>query len=717
VKDLIDVAKNPDRESESLQEAIDAVLAYEPDGDDGPPYPPKWLRGRFEVVRSGRVEDHPDGGVVLFAGSSSSDQEAEPDFFADDDDLLSASGRGIPLADHTASVERAVGALATRCLPQEFLGPLLHAARWHDVGKLDERFQLVLRQGDEIANLGKPLAKSAFVPTSPARREFVRTAAGLPKGFRHEMLSLQLVERRTDLAAGAQATILVLHLIASHHGHARPFAPLILDPEPPTVSGCHSGEVIALDATDRKQLVEPYRLGSGVPDRFWRLTRRYGWWGLAYLEAMLRLGDWYGSEHVVENTPQRSALLQSSQQIDVHTATSVDDPLVLTGLDGTNPLGFLAALGTLLVLRRGAYPQTRLGWRRTITWQPVLTGGSLMDRNALCHAIAASLRGRPVADDAEDKRMAAQKDFDAAKKALKDKRDEIKERRLRGKDRQTAVDTEIAPLEHDAHRKRSVWLDALRDAIPSPELALGKHIDCTSDEYREYATSFLKESGIAACAPLDLLAAFASDMHVEKSGRVSATPFCFITGSGHQYFLDTVRQLMKEATADRIRSVLFEPWRYADEKLSLRWDPMEDRRYALMDRDPTASDNKSRTVWMANLLAYRALALFTSAPEMGSLETTGWRETRESMKRRKEAKRLRQDPPSWREMEFTWPVWEHPAGPHTIRSYMLLPDLGAENPDRSAVRARGVMAIFRSRRIKVGSGATFKINFEPARDV
>jgi hypothetical protein len=149
----------------------------------------------------------------------------------------------------------------------------------------------------------------------------------------------------------------------------------------------------------------------------------------------------------------------------------------------------------------------------------------------------------------------------------------------------------------------------------------------------------------------------------------------------------------------------------------LRWDPIEDRRYALMDRDPTASDNKSRTVWMANLLAYRALVLFPSVPTKGVLETTAWHETPQSGQRRKDARRQGREPASWRDMDFTWPLWVHPADPDTIRSHMLLPALKGENPDRMVLRRRGVMAVFRSRRLKVGSGANFKINFGPARGV
>jgi CRISPR-associated endonuclease/helicase Cas3 len=112
------------------------------------------------------------------------------------------------------------------------------------------------------------------------------------------MLSVQLAEHIAPLPEDQHATDLFLHLLASHHGHGRPFAPVCLDEAPPAVEGKRAETVITLDAAERAAIPPPHRIDSGIPDRFWRLVRRHGWWGLAYLEAILRLSDWYASEYV-----------------------------------------------------------------------------------------------------------------------------------------------------------------------------------------------------------------------------------------------------------------------------------------------------------------------------------------------------------------------------------------------------------------------------------
>lgn len=130
------------------------------------------------------------------------------------------------------------------------------------------------------------LAKSDGLVQTPRRRLEARQRSGLPPGFRHEMLSLLLALRRGFPAAAADERDLILHLIASHHGHARPFAPVVPDDDPPEVRVAG----VTLPPADR--LARPaHRLDSGGTDRFWALTRRFGWWGLAYLEALLRLAD------------------------------------------------------------------------------------------------------------------------------------------------------------------------------------------------------------------------------------------------------------------------------------------------------------------------------------------------------------------------------------------------------------------------------------------
>jgi CRISPR-associated endonuclease/helicase Cas3 len=170
----------------------------------------------------------------------------------------------------------------------------LALAGWlHDIGKADPRFQRWLVGGSEVrlAMLDEPIAKSALAAEDPGRRRMARQMAGYPAGCRHELLSLAMATQNRAAIEKAHDPDLVLHLVASHHGWCRPFPPPIDDDEELTVRLQHGDS--AFQASTRHRLA---RLDSGVAERFWALNVRYGRWGLAWLEAVLRLADHRRSE-------------------------------------------------------------------------------------------------------------------------------------------------------------------------------------------------------------------------------------------------------------------------------------------------------------------------------------------------------------------------------------------------------------------------------------
>jgi CRISPR-associated endonuclease/helicase Cas3 len=245
-------------------------------------------------------EDYPDGRGAVLISRKRIDQDLNDALpvLDDGDDQLSRSGRDKPvaLADHTAHVVSAVDR-ALSLLPTEAMADAFRvAAKLHDLGKADERFQAMLRRTDRTdawllsGETSVLLAKSDGLPQTRSEGDAARKRAGLPAGFRHEMLSIQLAERSSHLPDDATERDLILHLIAAHHGYARPFAPVVFDNDPadPPPDVCVEESTIA--TADRLD-GPPHRLDSGIAERFWSLTRRYGWWGLAYLETILRLSD------------------------------------------------------------------------------------------------------------------------------------------------------------------------------------------------------------------------------------------------------------------------------------------------------------------------------------------------------------------------------------------------------------------------------------------
>jgi len=172
---------------------------------------------------------------------------------------------------------------------------LIKAAAAHDWGKIDPRFQAMLRGSTPFAAMAREtfLAKSGSIASSAAARRAARNRAELPEGFRHEMLSVAVAESSkgaTELPPLAIPRALALHLIATHHGYGRPFAPVVDDDAAPDVSLPVNGKTITVTGAER--LDHPaHALDSGLTERFWQMNRHYGWWGIAFLETVLRLAD------------------------------------------------------------------------------------------------------------------------------------------------------------------------------------------------------------------------------------------------------------------------------------------------------------------------------------------------------------------------------------------------------------------------------------------
>ncbi len=327
-----------------LMELIDSPASLN-ENDNTAAEEDSWDDSRVQRLRDlpanllGKLVRYP-GGITWTTGLHPDHTSGMPplplESYGDDDDSLTQTGR-VKLLQHLADVHDEVCRLTGGTgLPDELCEILASAAKFHDIGKADPRFQaMLLSKPVSVAFMQSTLwAKSGLRGGNPSNE--------LPRRFRHEMLSLDLLDRFEVEAS--QERDLLSHLIASHHGYARPLAPVCQDDSKPGFRldefGC-----AAVSHEERENWISAHRLDSGIAERFWTLNRQFGWWGLAWLETTLRLADW-NAEH--GNLSCLSfAAVDTSQK-----PTTKREPLVLSGIDGSKPLGFLAALGVFRILGR-----------------------------------------------------------------------------------------------------------------------------------------------------------------------------------------------------------------------------------------------------------------------------------------------------------------------------------------------------------------------------
>ena len=158
--------------------------------------------------------------------------------------------------------EKLVGFLE---LPDNIGRAIVLAARLHDEGKKAANWQRAFSAGADGI-----YAKT----TGPFMRKVL-------DGYRHEFGSLPYIERNDKFKKlPDDLKDLVLHLVAAHHGRARPVI---------ETAGCADGPPSQLTARARD-----------VALRFARLQKRFGPWGLAWLEAILRAADAQASSDLDE---------------------------------------------------------------------------------------------------------------------------------------------------------------------------------------------------------------------------------------------------------------------------------------------------------------------------------------------------------------------------------------------------------------------------------
>lgn len=251
------------------------------------------------------------------------------------------------------------------------------------------------------------------------------------------------------------------------------------------------------------------------------------------------------------------------------------ESLALPGLDGSNPLGFLAGIGLLQVLHDRVATQalaSRLAWRNGGRWFAVVHGAPDLD-TVLSTLVA---------------------DLELTRRAF------------------------ALTLAYDKDGYASNQ-SCVRDLKPQPT---------TLRTFQDQAAALcmLQDSGTARRRSVDLAAAYGSEVVKDNNGRVKPTALHFT--AGQQAFLAMVQDLAEGLTREHFVEALVGPWMGNSKLPSLSWNASASRNYALRASNPASE--KRGSVPGAEWLAFLALGSFSSFSSGGRLRTAcvrgGWKD-------------------------------------------------------------------------------------------
>jgi CRISPR-associated endonuclease/helicase Cas3 len=182
----------------------------------------------------------------------------------------------VRLYDHQSDVADRAAVLASELdLPEDLTNALRLAGEHHDDGKADHRFQKFRLSNSDAQ---EPLAKSRPEKTrSQVQKQ--QANPGMPAGWRHEQRSVVDSWAAVQAATGIDAE-LALRLVGTSHGHGRSWFPH-------GAAGLANGT----DPSEWRELAAELFDNGGWDELIEATHLRYGPWGCAYLEAVLRAAD------------------------------------------------------------------------------------------------------------------------------------------------------------------------------------------------------------------------------------------------------------------------------------------------------------------------------------------------------------------------------------------------------------------------------------------